>query len=245
MQGNLVIFGASGGIGSEVCRRLRALDCNILLVARNEEKLKRLGSDLDAPYRCIDATSINEIDECVSQASETLGTLSGIVNCVGSLLLKPAHFTTCADWEETIAKNLTTAFGTVRAGGKFMRKHGGSIVLMSTAAARVGLPNHEAIAAAKAGVIGLTQSAAASYASSGIRINAVAPGLVKTGMTERIWSNEKSAAVSRSMHPIGRLGEPKDVASLIVWLLDPENTWITGQVFGVDGGLGTLHVTGR
>ena len=92
-----------------------------------------------------------------------------------------------------------------------MRKTGGAIILMSTAAARIGLPNHEAIAAAKAGVIGLMQSAAASYASRGIRVNAVAPGLVKTRMTERIWSNEKTAAASCTMHALGRLGEPSDV----------------------------------
>jgi NAD(P)-dependent dehydrogenase (short-subunit alcohol dehydrogenase family) len=88
------------------------------------------------------------------------------------------------------------------------------------------------------------QSAAATYASRNIRINAVAPGLVKTALTERIWSNQRSAEVSCSMHALGRLGEPKDVASLIVWLLDPENNWVTGQVFGVDGGLGTLRASG-
>ena len=126
-----------------------------------------------------------------------------------------------------------------------MQKCGGSIVLFSTAAARTGLPNHEAIAAAKAGVIGLMQSAAASYASRGIRINAVAPGLVKTGLTEKIWSNEKSAAFSQGMHALGRLGEPEDVASLVQWLLDPENNWVTGQVLGVDGGLGTLRAAAR
>jgi NAD(P)-dependent dehydrogenase (short-subunit alcohol dehydrogenase family) len=89
------------------------------------------------------------------------------------------------------------------------------------------------------------QSAAASYASRGIRVNAVAPGLVKTSLTERIWTNEKSAEISRNMHALGRLGEPKDVASLLVWLLQPENDWVTGQVFGVDGGLGTLRATNR
>jgi NAD(P)-dependent dehydrogenase (short-subunit alcohol dehydrogenase family) len=76
-------------------------------------------------------------------------------------------------------------------------------------------------------------------------VNAVAPGLVKTGMTERIWSNEKSVEASRSMHALGRLGEPGDVASLIVWLLQTENDWVTGQVFGIDGGLGTLRTSGR
>jgi NAD(P)-dependent dehydrogenase (short-subunit alcohol dehydrogenase family) len=143
-----------------------------------------------------------------------------------------------------IAANLTSAFAVVRAAGKAMRQKGGSIVLVSSAAARIGLANHEAIAAAKAGVMGLTLSAAATYASKGIRVNAVAPGLVRTPMTQRIWDNPKSAEASQAMHALGRLGEPDDVASLIGWLLDPANSWVTGQVIGVDGGLGSLRTRG-
>jgi NAD(P)-dependent dehydrogenase (short-subunit alcohol dehydrogenase family) len=240
-----VILGASGGIGAETCRRLRANGSELLLVGRSQERISALGSELDSPFRVIDATAIDQVESCIELGVEMMGKVDGVVNCVGSVLLKPAHLTTPEEWNETIALNLTSAFATVRAGHKVMRKAGGSIILMSTAAARIGLPNHEAIAAAKAGVIGLMQSAAASYASRRIRVNAVAPGLVKTGMTERIWSNEKSAEYSRGMHALGRLGEPKDVASLIVWLLQPENDWITGQVFGVDGGLGTLRAAGR
>ena len=116
---------------------------------------------------------------------------------------------------------------------------------MATAAARVGLPSHEAIAAAKAGVIGLVRSAAASYAGRGIRVNAVAPGLVKTPLTEKIWSHSKSAEASRSMHALGRLGEPRDIASMICWLLQPENDWVTGQVIGIDGGLGSVRVNAK
>jgi len=242
---NYIVLGASGGIGSELCRRLRSDGENVLLLGRNEERLRELSEELDSPFYLVDVTAAEQVEECVGQAVAEIGTVDGIVNCVGSVLLKPAHLTTLAEWQETLATNLTSAFATVRAGYKAMRGSGGSIVLMSTAAARLGLPNHEAIAAAKAGVVGLMQSAAASYASRRIRINAVAPGLVRTGMTERIWSNEKSAATSRGMHALGRLGEPKDVASLIVWLLQPENDWVTGQVFGVDGGLGTLRVTAR
>lgn len=114
-------------------------------------------------------------------------------------------------------------------------------MLVSSAAARIGFANHEAIAAAKAGVIGLTLSAAATYASRGLRFNAVAPGLVRTPMTERITANESAAEASIAMHALGRLGEPADVAGLIAWLLDPRNSWITGQVFGVDGGLASLR----
>lgn len=87
---------------------------------------------------------------------------------------------------------------------------------------------------------GLARSAAASYASAGIRVNAVAPGLVKSQMSRSIWANEPTAAASVGMHALGRLGEPRDVASMIAWLLDPANDWITGQVIAVDGGLGSV-----
>jgi len=122
-----------------------------------------------------------------------------------------------------------------------MRQEGGSIVLTSSAAARVGIANHEAIAAAKAGIIGLVLSGSATYAKNNIRLNCVAPGLVRTPMTEHITTNEASLKISLAMHPLGRLGEPSDIASLIAWLLDPNQGWVTGQVFGVDGGLGTVH----
>ena len=136
-----------------------------------------------------------------------------------ALLLKADHLTSFEEWNAVITANLTSAFAVVSSAAKTMRPRGGSIVLVSSAAARIGLANHEAIAAAKAGVIGLTLSAAATYASKGIRVNAVAPGLVRTPMTERIWGNPKSAGASESMHALGRLGEPADVASCITWLL--------------------------
>jgi NAD(P)-dependent dehydrogenase (short-subunit alcohol dehydrogenase family) len=108
-------------------------------------------------------------------------------------------------------------------------------------AARVGLANHEAIAAAKAGVVGLALSAAATYVGRDLRVNAVAPGLVQTPMTESVTRSETARQASVDLHPLGRLGEPADVATVIEWLLDPANTWVTGQVFGVDGGLSTLR----
>ncbi len=98
-----------------------------------------------------------------------------------------------------------------------------------------GLPNHEAIAAAKAGIEGLNNSAAATYASRGIRINCVAPGLVRSGLTARICGNAAALKVSLAMHPLGRIGEPDDVARVIEFLLDPANSWMTAQVIGVDG----------
>ncbi|GAC1557710.1 MAG: hypothetical protein NVS2B9_20250 [Myxococcales bacterium] len=121
------------------------------------------------------------------------------------------------------------------------RAGGGSIVLMSSAAARIGLANHDAIAAAKAGVLGLTLASSATYAPRGVRINAVAPGLVRTPLAARILGNDASLKASEAMHALGRIGEPEDVASSIDWLLDPAQRWVTGQVFGIDGGLATLR----
>jgi NAD(P)-dependent dehydrogenase (short-subunit alcohol dehydrogenase family) len=118
---------------------------------------------------------------------------------------------------------------------------GGSIVLVSSAAARLGLANHEAIAAAKAGIIGLTLSSAATYAARGIRVNCVAPGLTRTPMTARLTQNEATLKASTAMHALGRIGEPDDVAGAIDWLLGPESSWITGQVLGVDGGLASVR----
>jgi NAD(P)-dependent dehydrogenase (short-subunit alcohol dehydrogenase family) len=125
-----------------------------------------------------------------------------------------------------------------------MKTDGGSVVLVSSAAARIGLANHEAIAAAKAGLIGLTLSAAATYARQRIRFNAVAPGLVRTPLTRGLVSSELAEKASVAMHPLGRLGEPDDVARAIAWLLDPDQGWITGQVLGVDGGLADIRPRG-
>ena len=94
------------------------------------------------------------------------------------------------------------------------------------------------IAAAKAGVIGLTVSAAATYAARGIRGNCVAPGLTETPMTERLTANEAGRRASEAMHAMGRLGRPEEVARAIAWLLDRQQSWVTGQTIGVDGGLG-------
>jgi NAD(P)-dependent dehydrogenase (short-subunit alcohol dehydrogenase family) len=108
-----------------------------------------------------------------------------------------------------------------------------------------GLANHEAIAAAKAGVIGLMLSAAASYAGINLRFNAVAPGLVQTPLTAQLTASETSRKFSEAMHALGRLGTPEDVARAIVFLLDPLNNWITGQVLAVDGGLSRVRPKAR
>ena len=233
----VLVIGGSGGIGAAVARQLVASGGQVFLAGRNSQTLAAAASELGVQWTPVEATEAAAVDACADAAAEALGGLTGITNCVGSILLKPAHLTQPEDWQATIAANLTTAFNTVRTAGRLLKASGGSVVLLSSAAARIGLANHEAVAAAKAGVIGLTLSAAATYARARIRFNAVAPGLVRTPLSAGLLANELAAKASVAMHPLGRLGDPEDVARAICWLLDPHNDWVTGQVLGVDGGL--------
>lgn len=238
-----IILGATGGIGSALCRRLARDGATPILAARDEGRLKELAEELDAPYHVVDATDGGAVNDLFSAAAES-GPIAGAANCVGSFLLKPAHMTTDEEFSLQISQNLTTAFNTVRAAAKRMPE-GGSVVLLSSVAARVGLANHEAIAAAKAGVAGLALSAATSYVGRGLRFNVVSPGLVQTRMTQNVTRSETARQASLDLHPLGRLGEPEDISGAIAFLLGPDSSWITGQTFGVDGGLSTLRPPAR
>ncbi len=240
-----LILGATGGIGRVLCERLAKRGASLTLGGRDPERLGELAERLGATPVTGDAREPDAVERAVQAAVERTGGLDGAVNLVGSILLKPAHLTRPDEWTDVLATNLGSAFHLVRAAVRPMRARGGSIVLVSSAAASAGLSNHEAIGAAKAGVEGLTRSAAASYAGQGLRVNCVVPGLVETPMTARLTQNPSSRSASEAMHPLGRIGAPEDVASAIEWLLEPQNTWVTGQVIGVDGGLATLRGRAR
>lgn len=223
-----LIIAASSAIGQSVVELLKKRGDEVLTTAQTADKI--------SPDFILDASDFDAVDKVFEQA----GILDGVVNCAGSLLLKSAHTTSFEEFQKTINASLTTSFAVVRAAGKRMT-HGGSVVLIASAAALTGLANHEAIAAAKAGIIGLAQSAAASYAPYNLRINVVAPGMIKTGLTEPLLKNELVAKASTAMHALGRIGEPADIAEAILFFLNPSNNWITGQVLAVDGGLSAVR----
>lgn len=234
---NILIIAGSSDIGFTTAKQLQAENHNVFMTGRNEETIRKLANEISCPYAVLDATDFSATLAVFEQAKAELGGLDGVVNCSGSILLKPAHLTSEQQFHDTINTNLTTAFSVVHAAGKTFTKDGGSVVLLSSAAAQVGLSNHEAIAAAKAGIIGLALAAASTYANNNIRFNVVAPGLVDTKLTSALTSSDVGRKVSESMHPLGRLGTPKDIAAAITFFLNPNNNWITGQVLGIDGGL--------
>lgn len=236
-MGSVAILGATGTIGQEIAARLTSAGTDVVLVGRNREKLDSLSAKLSQPSLCLESIDSQCLEEGLIRVAQSKDGISAIVNCIGSLLLKPAHLTSDVEFRQVVEANLFTAFATVRAGSKLMREAGGAIVLFASAAAEIGIQNHEAISAAKGGIISLARSAAATYAPYNIRVNVISPGLIQTELTRGIWNNPSAAEASTRLHALGRLGTAQHVSSLAAWLLDPENNWITGQVIGMDGGL--------
>jgi len=161
-----------------------------------------------------------------------------VTDYVGNLIF-------CLQFMDVLNTNLITSFNVLRAAAKAMMKSGGgSIALCSSAVARHGLANHEAIAAAKGGVHSLALSAAATYAPKNIRVNCVAPGMIRTPLSARITSNEAALKASVRLHALGRIGEAEEVAAALEFLLRPSNSFITGQTLSVDGGLSSVRSMG-
>ena len=250
-----LIFGATGGIGSQTARMLRQRGHLLALSSRSLPRLRHLneqlsatGSDLSHEPELLpcDATDAAAVDEVFAKAVERFGRVDRVAHCVGSILLRPLHATTDEQFRDTWKMNTWTAFLVLRAACKQMARQkgsangerGGSVVLCSSAVASHGLPQHEAVAAAKAGVEGMARSAAASYAPQNIRVNCIAPGLTDTPMAKFITDKPAAKRASEGMHALGRIGQPEEVATALVFLL--ENPFITGQTLAVDGGLSSL-----
>lgn len=238
----VLVIGGGGGIGTELCRRLHGEGAKLVIASRDAEHLKPVADETGARAETLDARDHDAVEALVGSIAED-GPLHGAVNLAGSVLIKPAHTTKPNEFEETVGLNLMTAFNLTRACAKVMMKQeeGGSVVLMSSAVARHGFPAHEAIAAAKAGVEGLMRSAAAGYANKGVRFNCVAPGLVRTPLSQAVFNSEPMLKASLDMHADGKPCEPSQAASAIAFLLHPDQAHVTGQTLGVDGGLGSLH----
>ena len=235
----ILLFGASSGIGLALAQILRQQGQELTLLARDAERLAAAADSLGCAYKVCDTRDFAQVEAVFAEGEG----VTGAVNCAGSILLKPAHLTSEKDYQDCLDQNLKTAFAVVRGAGKSMKD--GSVVLFSSAAATIGLPNHEVISAAKGAIEGLARSAAATYAARSLRFNVIAPGLVDTPLAARFTSRPAARQTSEAQHPLGRLGQAEEVASLAAWLLGPQGTWVTGQVFGVDGGLARVKAAPR
>lgn len=245
MAERIVVIGATGGVGSALARRLAARGDEPFLIARDAARLAALAGELGAPHAAADVTDPEALAAAIAAAGPRLG---GLAYCVGSIPLKPLKRLTAADFLEAFRLNALGAALAVQAaqpalaaGGEGMG--GAGVVLFSSIAARAGFPNHAAIAAAKGAVEGLVVALGAELAPA-IRVNAIAPSLMRTEMAAALTANAQMAEAIAKLHPVPRLGTPEDAAALAAFLLSPEAGWISGQVIGADGGRATLRGKG-
>lgn len=235
-----LVPGAAGGLGRAVISRLAARGVQCAAVSRSAERL----ADLDAAARIVaDVSSCDGAERAVAQCRDQLGVPALLVHCPGSILLAPAHRTSEAQWRATLAANLDSAFFTLRAwtAALLAAKAPGAAVFVSTVAAGIGVANHEAIAAAKGGLEAMVRSAAATYAPQGLRINAVATGLMDTPLAAGLLRGEVMREASAKQYPVGGIGSADELASLIDWLLSDDARRVTGQVWTIDGGFTAIR----
>ena len=235
MSEKYVIFGATGSIGSSLAEQLKNSGNDIHLVARNESELAPILEKLGCSHTVADVLEDGFIEKVKSDISE----IKGLAYCVGSIDLKPLRMINEQDFQKCMKLNLYSAVEAIKGYQESLKKNKGSIVMFSTVAAQRGFTNHAIIASAKAAVEGLTVSLAAEFAPN-IRVNCVAPSLTKSKIAEPMLKNTALAEGIAKAHPLKRLGEGKDSASLAKFLLTEDSSWITGQVIAVDGGRSKL-----
>lgn len=242
MAGTILVYGGTGGIGAATARQLVTDGYRVHLVGRDAARLETLAAELEGGYTNGDVLSPDLFPRATTDAGESL---AGLVYAVGSITLKPIARLGEQDFLTDFRLNALGAAMAVQAALPALRKSTTlpSVVLFSSVAAQQGFAMHASISMAKAAVEGLTRSLAAELAPR-IRVNAIAPSLTRTPLAGTLLANEASAAAIADLHALGRLGTPEDMASLATFLLSPESAWITGQVFGIDGGRSTLRPRG-
>jgi NAD(P)-dependent dehydrogenase (short-subunit alcohol dehydrogenase family) len=231
-----LVTGAARSIGEACARRLAADGARVAVLDVDAEGAERVASDIDGLAVPVDVTDPASVDAAVATVVERLGGLDIAVNNAG--VTSEGALTGDLDektWRAILSVNLDGVFHCLRAEIGVMRERGGgSIVNMASILSAAAFRNHVAYTTSKHGVVGLTRGAAVDHAADGIRVNAVAPGFIRTPLIE-VLSPEEIEAVALT-HPLGRLGEVNEVAELVAWLASDASSFATGSVYNVDGG---------
>ena len=226
---NILIIGGSSGIGLALAEILSPSN-SVFVASRSNENL----SSLFLTHLSYDATSA-ELDTSVLPDE-----LHGFIYCPGSINLRPFKGLSTEAFEKDFQINVTGAINSLKSVLSRLSASGNaSVVFFSTVAVQTGMPFHSSVAASKGAIEGLTRSLAAEFAPK-IRVNAIAPSLVNTPLASKFLNNESKIEKANERHPLGRIGNAKEIAQAAGFLLGPESSWMTGRVLQLDGGIGNL-----
>lgn len=248
MMGTLVgraalVTGASRGIGRAIALALAETGADVAVVARSADQLDRVRGEVEARGRravalSADVTADGAAPALVERAEATLGPLDILVNAAGvSPVCVRSERLAAADWDVVLTTNLRAAFLLCQAAGaRMLERRRGAIVNVASIGAAVGLPRLAAYCAAKAGLVALTRVLAVEWADRGVRVNAVAPGFVRTDMTRELIANPRYGPELVARTPLGRLAEVTEISSAVTFLVSDGASYLTGQALCVDGG---------
>lgn len=236
-----IVTGASGGVGRAIAAALAGEGATVVVCSRNLDSNTKIAEQINAEggsahaYQ-VDVTDADSVSALVKSVVEKLGRIDILVNNAGitadNLLLRLKE----ADWDSVIDTNLKGTFNCTKAVARTMiKQRSGKIINMTSVVAMVGNAGQANYCASKAGIIGLTKSVARELASRNITVNCVAPGLIRTAMTDAL--SEKAREQAFKLIPLGRMGEPEDVAEVVKFLASPASDYITGEVIRTDGGM--------
>lgn len=228
---NIFIVGGSNGIGLSLIKEINVKN-NVYSASRNSTNL------IDYDVNHIQYDSVNDEDLDISLLPDKI---DGFVYCPGSINLRPFNALKIESFLEDYKINFLGAVKSLQKILPFMKKSdNASIVFFSTVAVSTGMPFHSSVSSSKGAIEGLTRSLAAEFAPK-IRVNSIAPSIVKTNLSEKFLNSDLKLEKSGQRHPLGRIGKVEEISKLAAYLLSDNSSWITGQVIKIDGGIGSIR----
>jgi len=234
-----IVTGGGSGIGKAIAAAFAREGAKVAICGRNARRLVQAASDIGPQCLALtaDVSRSDEIARVVKQTLEKFERLDILVNNAGILLAGTAESLTDDQWEQTFNTNVRGVWQLSRAALPHMRKAGsGSIINIASVLSSLGARNRVAYAASKGAVLAMTRAMALDHAEENIRINCICPGIVETEMVAAFNLDAKARQQRLAAHPMGRFGQPEDIAGLAVFLASDEARWITGAAFPADGG---------
>jgi NAD(P)-dependent dehydrogenase (short-subunit alcohol dehydrogenase family) len=238
----VLVTGAGSGIGAACVRRLFAEGASIVAADVRREEVDRVVAEFQGSDRIygtgVDVSNRDEVAAFVSGAVQRFGKLYGLINSAGIRGVGNVLDVDPETWRKVLSVNLDGTFNVCQAFSRAVTeaRTPAAIVNLSSAAGIRGVPNRLPYAASKYGVVGITQTMALELGSFGVRVNAVVPGMIRTPLTEVMFKEPENVRRIRASHPIGREGQPEEVAAAIAFLLSDDASFITSAILPVDGG---------